>query len=185
MNPPIHSVDITLEPADNERLAALCGQFDQNLHQLEERLGVEINSRGYRGPEWPPPGDEQVLVSGDSQAFGHGVEFEQTFGARLRALTGRAVLNAAVPTYGPGEALVVLRELLPERRPTLVILTLNAINDFQELEVPNRERYSARGGWATSPAASAPPGFNGAHESGGTGTDDDDVEVRHYTTTSS
>ena len=48
MNPPIHSIDIALEPADNERLAALCGQFDQNLRQLEERLGVEINSRGNR-----------------------------------------------------------------------------------------------------------------------------------------
>ena len=48
MNPPVHSIDITLEPADNERLAALCGQFDQNLHQLEERLGVEINNRGNR-----------------------------------------------------------------------------------------------------------------------------------------
>ena len=46
--PPVHSVDIALEPADNERLAALCGQFDQNLHQLEERLGVEINNRGNR-----------------------------------------------------------------------------------------------------------------------------------------
>jgi phosphate starvation-inducible PhoH-like protein len=46
--PPVHSADITLEPADNERLAALCGQFDQNLHQLEERLGVEINNRGNR-----------------------------------------------------------------------------------------------------------------------------------------
>jgi phosphate starvation-inducible PhoH-like protein len=48
LNPPVHSIDITLEPADNERLAALCGQFDQNLHQLEERLGVEINNRGNR-----------------------------------------------------------------------------------------------------------------------------------------
>jgi phosphate starvation-inducible PhoH-like protein len=40
------SVDISLEPADNERLAELCGQFDAHLHQLEQRLGVEINSRG-------------------------------------------------------------------------------------------------------------------------------------------
>ena len=46
MNAEAHSVDITLEPADNERLAALCGQFDAHLHQLEQRLGVEINSRG-------------------------------------------------------------------------------------------------------------------------------------------
>jgi phosphate starvation-inducible PhoH-like protein len=42
----LHSIDITLEPADNERLAVLCGQFDVHLHQLEQRLGVEINSRG-------------------------------------------------------------------------------------------------------------------------------------------
>jgi phosphate starvation-inducible PhoH-like protein len=43
-----HAVDISLEPADNERLAALCGQFDDHLRQLEQRLGVEINSRGNR-----------------------------------------------------------------------------------------------------------------------------------------
>jgi phosphate starvation-inducible PhoH-like protein len=42
----VHSVDITLEPADNERLAELCGQFDAHLRQLEQRLGVEISSRG-------------------------------------------------------------------------------------------------------------------------------------------
>ena len=42
----MHSVDITLEPADNERLAELCGQFDAHLRQLEQRLGVEISSRG-------------------------------------------------------------------------------------------------------------------------------------------
>jgi phosphate starvation-inducible PhoH-like protein len=40
------SVDIALEPADNERLAELCGQMDAHLRQLEQRLGVEINSRG-------------------------------------------------------------------------------------------------------------------------------------------
>jgi phosphate starvation-inducible protein PhoH and related proteins len=38
--------DITLEPADNFRLANLCGAFDQHLRQLERRLGVEINNRG-------------------------------------------------------------------------------------------------------------------------------------------
>jgi len=42
----VHSVDISLEPADNERLAELCGQLDAHLRQLEQRLGVEINSRG-------------------------------------------------------------------------------------------------------------------------------------------
>lgn len=35
-----------LEPDDNERLASLCGQFDEHLRQIERRLGVEIANRG-------------------------------------------------------------------------------------------------------------------------------------------
>lgn len=35
-----------LEPADNDRLANLCGQFDEHLRQIERRLGVDIASRG-------------------------------------------------------------------------------------------------------------------------------------------
>ena len=42
------SFDFTLEPADNERLANLCGQFDEHLRQVEGRLGVEVTSRGNR-----------------------------------------------------------------------------------------------------------------------------------------
>ncbi|MES9992067.1 MAG: PhoH family protein [Candidatus Thiodiazotropha sp.] len=40
------SLDLLLEPADNERLANLCGQLDEHLRQLEGRLGIEINNRG-------------------------------------------------------------------------------------------------------------------------------------------
>ncbi len=40
------SYDLVLEPADNQRLANLCGQFDEHLRQLERRLGVEVNNRG-------------------------------------------------------------------------------------------------------------------------------------------
>ncbi|MDA1108077.1 MAG: PhoH family protein [Proteobacteria bacterium] len=40
------SNDIVLDPADNQRLANLCGQFDEHLRQIESRLGVEINNRG-------------------------------------------------------------------------------------------------------------------------------------------
>ena len=40
--------DLLLEPADNERLANLCGQLDEHLRQIERRLGVEINNRGHQ-----------------------------------------------------------------------------------------------------------------------------------------
>ena len=46
MSAQIQSIDISLLPADNDRLADLCGQFDSHLRQLEQRLGVEINNRG-------------------------------------------------------------------------------------------------------------------------------------------
>lgn len=37
---------LVLEPADTARLANLCGQFDQHLRQIEQRLGVELFCRG-------------------------------------------------------------------------------------------------------------------------------------------
>ena len=40
------SQELILEPADNSRLANLCGQFDEHLRQIERRLNVEIASRG-------------------------------------------------------------------------------------------------------------------------------------------
>lgn len=46
MSIPSESQELTLEPADNSRLANLCGQFDEHLRQIEDRLGVEISSRG-------------------------------------------------------------------------------------------------------------------------------------------
>lgn len=46
MNSQPVSSDFLLQPADNQRLANLCGQFDEHLHQIERRLGVKINVRG-------------------------------------------------------------------------------------------------------------------------------------------
>jgi phosphate starvation-inducible PhoH-like protein len=40
--------DLTLEPADNARLAALCGPLDEHLRQIETRLGVAVHRRGNR-----------------------------------------------------------------------------------------------------------------------------------------
>ena len=36
---------LTLEPNDARRLAALCGQFDENIRLIEQRLDVDIRSR--------------------------------------------------------------------------------------------------------------------------------------------
>jgi phosphate starvation-inducible PhoH-like protein len=39
--------EFQLEPADNARLANLCGPLDAHLHQLEARLAVQIRRRGH------------------------------------------------------------------------------------------------------------------------------------------
>lgn len=53
--PSAHS--ISLEPNDARRLASLCGQLDENLRLIEQRLNVEIRSR-----------DNYFSVHGDDQA---------------------------------------------------------------------------------------------------------------------
>jgi phosphate starvation-inducible PhoH-like protein len=52
--------DLVLEPADNDRLANLCGQFDEHLRQIERRLDVEIASRGNRFRVTGRPGAAEV-----------------------------------------------------------------------------------------------------------------------------
>lgn len=46
MNKQATAYTIKLEPSDARRLANLCGQFNQHIKQIEERLAVEISHRG-------------------------------------------------------------------------------------------------------------------------------------------
>ena len=39
-------IEFTLEPADNTRLASLCGRLDEHIRQIEGHLGVAIANRG-------------------------------------------------------------------------------------------------------------------------------------------
>jgi len=59
------ATDVVLEPADNAALANLCGQFDEHLRQIEQRLGVRISNRGNRfrvvGPSAPAEAGARVL----------------------------------------------------------------------------------------------------------------------------
>ena len=42
------SLEVILAPDDHRRMANLCGQFDEHLRQIEERLRVRIKNRGNR-----------------------------------------------------------------------------------------------------------------------------------------
>ncbi len=41
------TLDLLLEPADNPRLARLCGPLNAHLREMEARLGIEIRHRGH------------------------------------------------------------------------------------------------------------------------------------------
>jgi len=45
--PALHTINFSLFPQDNERLQNLCGWHHEHLDQIELKLGVEINSRGF------------------------------------------------------------------------------------------------------------------------------------------
>jgi hypothetical protein len=109
---------------------------------------VRINADGYRGADWPAAGSDEVIVVGDSQTFGLGVEEDETFSAHLAATLHRPVRDAGVPTYGPDEYRAVAAELLAARHPTTVVVGINMVNDLFEASHPNRERHAVWDGWA-------------------------------------
>ena len=144
---PDPALGVRLEPHASMRLA-----FNGNPVTT-----IRTNALGFRGGEWEAPqagGSGEIIVVGDSQVFGLGVEEEQTasavLAARLSAGAGGAqpVRNAGVPTYGLPEYLAVLEEQLRARRPAAAVLVLNQSNDWFEYARPNRERHAVWDGWA-------------------------------------
>jgi|TARA_R110000850_G_scaffold81506_10_gene175115 phosphate starvation-inducible PhoH-like protein len=46
LNAPLQIHRFSIEPVDPRRLANLCGQFDEHLLLIEQRLGIEVRNRG-------------------------------------------------------------------------------------------------------------------------------------------
>jgi hypothetical protein len=124
---------------------------------------VRINAQGFRGDAFPAPAPREVIVVGDSQVFGLGVEEGERFSEVLGAeLGGRTVLNAGVPTYGPPEYEAVIDRLTRERTaadpdaPRTVLYVVNLANDLFEAARPNVARHAVWDGWAVR-IETAPP----------------------------
>jgi hypothetical protein len=103
--------------------------------ETEGDVPVRINSRGYRGREYPwhAPAGFRILGLGDSFAFGYGVEEDDTYLARLeRALAGRRaeVINAGLAGMGPDNEARLLAADGPGLRPDLVLVGFYVGNDL-------------------------------------------------------
>ena len=105
---------------------------------FEYSVEVRTNSLGLRSPEPIESSGPSVLLLGDSFAFGHGVEQEETSAYRLADELNRGrtdndgtiqVHNAGVMSYGTRQSVERLRQLGPTLRPDLCILLFFVGND--------------------------------------------------------
>ena len=110
---------------------------------VEFAAQIDINSSGVRdseelGPK--PPGEQRIVILGDSLVLAVQVDFHQTFGELLEqrlnasAPPGRRyrVINAGVQGYGPVEELLFFRTIARDFEPDLVVTTLFVGNDAEE-----------------------------------------------------
>jgi hypothetical protein len=112
---------------------------------------VRTGPRGFRVPE-----GHQVLLLGDSQVLGYGVEDHEALAAQLAA-RGIDALAAAVPSWGPPELAAEAERLVPLLSPREVLYFAYLGNDWHEAEIPNTKRSGARDGWLVTASAAAQP----------------------------
>lgn len=130
------------------------GQFDEhvgailkpNYDDLCIALGhetvtrVNLNSLGLRDREYEiskPQGTFRILVLGDSNTFGIGVEQEKVFTEILERSINEneqitrpvEVINAGVPGYGTAQELLFYETKLKVLEPDVVILAFSVVND--------------------------------------------------------
>jgi lysophospholipase L1-like esterase len=98
-----------------------------------------INADGFRGEQYDrvkPHDTKRIMVLGDSNGFGWGIDEGQQFGALLdKELDRVQVLNLALSGYGPDQSyLRFVRDGIPWQ-PDVVVLQLT-LNDFEEIQYP-------------------------------------------------
>jgi hypothetical protein len=102
---------------------------------------VAIGALGFREQASLPSRAPEVLVLGDSLAFGWGVEGDRTFSALLEGGLGCSVWNLGVSGYGTDQELLLLRERpfaegLAFPLAPRVVLALFCPNDVEEVARP-------------------------------------------------
>lgn len=132
------------DPGTGYRLAP---NFHGVLHTPTFAIDVRTNELGLRGPPLRDRGDghRRVLLLGDSFVFGYAVAERDMIGAFLeRELAGEGcgveVLSAGAPGYGPVHELFLLKRLVGELKPDVVVLCFFCGNDVPDaLRLPQRE----------------------------------------------
>ncbi|MGA6826479.1 SGNH/GDSL hydrolase family protein [Nitrospira sp. NS4] len=125
-----------------------CIEFDEVLFykprpgkcvfdNIEYSTVLTFDTHGFRQtsfPEWrgdDSPTRGRIVVLGDSQAMGWGVQDEETFGSILAKEYGFEVFNLAVASYGTARELLRLRKEFDLRKGDVVVIQYHP-NDLRE-----------------------------------------------------
>lgn len=104
---------------------------------VEYSTVLTFDSNGFRQTSPPVrlddnrPNQGRVVVLGDSQAMGWGVQDEETFGSILGKKYGFKVYNLAVASYGTARELMRLRKEFELRKGDVVVIQYHP-NDLRE-----------------------------------------------------
>lgn len=129
---PDDELGFSLRPSRRYRIVSGAKDFD---------IRVEVDSGGCRiDPSEPPvkPSEADVVVLGDSHAFGFGIPEQETLTSQLTKLlrdenTAPRVLNGGVPGYGIGQMVLKMGQLERASPGTVIVLWINPVNDLVNL----------------------------------------------------
>ena len=128
------SNEFELEPADTKRLSSLCGPFDDNIKQIERRLGVEIT---YRNNAFKVLGEPQQMSSAAELLKSLYVETQPIKGripelepeqVHLAIQASRVIEQDAEGGYGKEINIRTKRGVIKPRNPNQAQYVANIVN---------------------------------------------------------
>jgi lysophospholipase L1-like esterase len=124
-----------LKPNTQTRYLQPLGDFNSS---------IKINADGFNGDKLDtkkPRSTIRILCLGDSQTFGHGVDYNQTYCYNLKELLKDKfpyiieTMNVGVPSYAADQEYLSLKQLM--KYDPDIILLLFVANDIEDLEYHN------------------------------------------------
>lgn len=97
-----------------------------------------------------------ILIIGDSMLFGHGLDFKDTFGYKLKEKLQNEyeVINFAVQAYGTDQMYLMLQRVFPIYKPKIVIMDFVTEHILRNVSRDRREFYKCSRFIGTKPTFS-------------------------------
>jgi lysophospholipase L1-like esterase len=128
----IVQIDTSLVPAKRLR-PGLDAKFRGAYREFQFQVTTDTNGFRVTAPkEMNARLKPEIVILGDSQTFGVGVDDENTYASALSGLIGRPVLNTGCSGYNNYEELALARSIISYLKPECLVLAFFAGNDPYE-----------------------------------------------------